>query len=115
MFKGKPKITGRNVDRSGQSGAPVFSYYSSRSGGETERGRFEAPKNQRGLERLKHLPTTLAIVLIVGCVVYASLLNSRPRIMIAASSTGKPLQRPTSVYEAYITKQLNSSILNKSK
>jgi hypothetical protein len=35
--------------------------------------------------------------------------------MIVASSTGKPLQRPTKVYEEYITKQLNSSVMNKSK
>jgi hypothetical protein len=35
--------------------------------------------------------------------------------MIVASSTGKPLQRPTKVYEEYISKQLDSSIMNKSK
>src|ERR1044071_897725 len=90
---------GRNVQRTGQSQSPVFSYYSSRSGGESERARYEAPKtHKKGLERLKHLPTTLSLIAIVGCVFYASLLDNRPRIMVAASSTGKSLQRPAKVY-----------------
>lgn len=115
MFTKKPKQPERNPANS-RANAPVFSYYSSRSGGEVERGRYEAPKtHRRGLERLKHLPTTLAVIAIVGCVLYASVLNNNPRIMIAASTTGKPLQRPNKVYEDYISKQLSSSVLNKSK
>ncbi len=117
MFKKKQKQPeGRNVQRNGQSQSPVFSYYSNRSGGDSERARYEAPKTHRkGLERLKHLPTTVALVAIVGCVIYASLLDTRPRIMVAASSTGKSLQRPTKVYEEYISKQLAGSVMNKSK
>jgi hypothetical protein len=115
MFKKKIQITERNPSTN-RPNAPVFSYYSSRSGGDSERGRYEAPKtHKKGLERLKHLPTTVALIAIVGCVVYASVLNDHPRVMIAASSTGKPLQRPTKVYEEYITKQLDSSFMNKSK
>jgi hypothetical protein len=114
-FKKKTQIPERNPSAN-RSNAPVFSYYSSRSGGDSERGRYEPPKTHRkGLERLRHLPTTLALIAIVGCVFYASILNSRPRVMIVASSTGKPLQRPAKVYEEYITKQLNSSVMNKSK
>lgn len=116
MFKKKTNTPERNRSTTPSSNAPVFSYYSSRSAGDAERGRYEPPKtHRRGLERLKHLPTTLALIAIVGCVFYASLLDSRPRILIAASTTGKPLQRPSKVYEEYITKQLNSSVMNKSK
>lgn len=116
MFKKKIKIEGRNVQTDGRPNAPVFSYYSSRSGADVERGRYEPPKTHRtGLERLKHLPTTVALIAIVGCVFYASILNNHPRVMIAASTTGKPLQRPTKVYEEYISKQLSSSVMNKSK
>lgn len=116
MFKHKTKIEPRNRNAAPGTNAPVFSYYSSRSGSEVERGRYEPPKTHRqGLERLKHLPTIVALIVIVGCLVYASLLNDRPRVMIVASSTGKPLQRPTQVYEEYISTQLGSSVMNKSK
>ena len=116
MFKKKPKQQPRNVQSVGRASSPVFSYHSSRSSGETARGRYEPPAGQRrGLDRLKHLPTTLAIVVIVGCLFYASLLDNKPRIMISASSTGKPLQRPSKVYESYIDQQLAGSFTNRSK
>lgn len=96
--------------------ANVFSYYSSRSGGETQRARYEPPESEkRGLERLKHIPTVLALLVIIGSVLYASLLDSQPRVMIVASETGKPLQRPTDVYESFIRQELSRSSLNKSK
>lgn len=98
-----------------QSGS-VFSYYSSRSSPETQRGRFEPPAtHKRGLERFKHAPSVIALVVIIASVFYASLLDSRPRIMIVASETGKPLQRPSSVYEDYVAGQLRKSIGNKFK
>jgi hypothetical protein len=116
MFKRKTNTQTRNRNTGPNTNAPVFSYYSSRSGGDVERGRYEPPKtHRRGLERFKHVPTVVAMIAIVGCVIYASLLNDRPRVMIIASSTGKPLQRPTQVYEEYISKQLGSSVMNKSK
>ena len=96
--------------------ANVFSYHSSRSGSDVSRARYEPPASERrGLERLKHAPTAIAIIVIVGSVIYASLLNNNPRLMIAASETGKPLQRSNQVYEDYISRQLNKSVLNKSK
>ena len=117
MFRKKQKQPeGRNVQKAGQSQSPVFSYYSSRSGGDNERARYEAPKSQfSGVERLKHLPTVFASLAIIGCVVYASLLDNRPRIMVVASTSGKSLQRPSKVYEDYIAKQLSGSVMNKSK
>ena len=116
MFKKKTKIQPRNVQSSDRPSSPVFSYYSSRSGGESVRGRYEPPASHRkGLERLKHLPTTLAIIVILACVAYASVLDNQPRILISASSTGKPLQRPTKVYEDYIAQQLSGSVTNRSK
>ncbi len=116
MFNKKIKNQPRNVRPLDRASSPVFSYHSSRSGGETARGRYEPPAGQRqGFERLKHLPTTIAIIVIVGCLFYASLLDNKPRVMISASSTGKPLQRPTKVYEAYIDQQLAGSFTNRSK
>ncbi len=96
--------------------ADVFSYHSNRSGSETSRARYEAPTtHKRGFERLKHTPTVFALIVIVGCVIYASLLDSKPRVMISASTTGKSLQRPNQVYEDFISSQLKQSIFNKSK
>lgn len=116
MFKKKIKTQPRNVQSAGRANSPVFSYHSSRSGGETARGRYEpAANDRRGLGRLRHLPTTLAIIVIVGCLFYASLLDNKPRVMVSASSTGKPLQRPTKVYESYINQQLAGSFMNRSK
>jgi len=116
MFKKKEKPQGRNRQTADRANAPVFSYHASRSGSDIQRGRYEPPASQkRGFERLKHLPTTLALIVIVASLFYASLLDNRPRVMVSASSTGKPLQRPNSVYEAYIAKQMNNSFTNKSK
>lgn len=116
MFKKKTKIEGRNRQTADRANAPVFSYYASRSGSETQRGRFEAPAtHKRGLERLKHLPTAIALIAIVVSLIYASLLDNRPRVMVSASSTGKSLQRPNAVYESYLTKQMGDTFTNRSK
>ena len=113
MFKKKQTQQRRPIS---SKPADVFSYHSSRSGSETARARYEAPPtHKRGLERLKHIPTVLALVVIVICVVYASLLDSKPRVMVSASTTGKSLQRPNKVYEDFITNTLKQSIFNKSK
>lgn len=115
MFK-KKQYTGRRSNGEGSKPTKVFSYYSKRSGAETPRARYEPPDGQkRGLGRLKHVPTAIAVVVIVGSLLYASLLNTTPRIMIAASETGKPLQRPNEVYEEFVTKKLAGSIFNRSK
>lgn len=114
MFKKKPPAIRRTPESSNPT--KVFSYYSSRSGADTPRARYEPPSSQkRGLERLKHVPTAVALVVIVGSLLYASLLDTQPRIMISASETGKPLQRPVEVYEDFVAKQLSGSILNRSK
>lgn len=94
----------------------VFSYHSNRSAPEAARARYEVPADQRiGLERLKHIPTVLAGVVIVGTLIYASLLSNQPRVQILASSSGESLQRSEDVYADYVNRQLHSSVLNKSK
>jgi hypothetical protein len=114
MFRKKQTPTRRTSQS--PNATSVFSYYSSRSGAETQRARYEPPAtHKRGLERFKHLPSVLALIIIIGCVMYASVLDSKPRIIVLASSTGKSLQRPTNVYQDYIASQLTSSVFNKSK
>lgn len=100
-----------------QQSAPVFSYHSNRSGAESARGRYEEPAGRLSdsTGRFRHLPTTLAIIVIIGSLLYTSVLDSNPRVMVAASSSGKSLQRPTGVYQEYIQGQLQDSIWNKNK
>lgn len=94
----------------------VFSYHSNRSAPDTARARYEPPADQRrGLDRLKHMPSLLAGVVIVGSLFYASLLGNQPRVQVLASTSGQSLQRSGDVYADFVTKQLGSSVLNKSK
>lgn len=94
----------------------VFSYHSNRSAPETARARYEVPADRRrGLERLKHTPTLIAGIVIVGTLLYASLLGNQPRVQVLASSSGQPLQRSDEIYADFVSKQLGGSVLNKSK
>lgn len=94
----------------------VFSYHSNRSAPDTARARYEVPADQRrGLDRLKHTPTVLAGAVIVGTLLYASMLGNQPRVQVLASPSGESLQRSEDVYTDFISKQLSASIFNKSK
>ena len=114
MFKKKSPLQRRSPNQT--PATPVFSYRSSRLAPEAQRVRYDTSEQRRsGLDRLKNFPVTLAIIVIVGSLVYASLLDTSPRVMVVASKTGKPLQRPPEVYEAFIAKELSRSVLNRSK
>lgn len=118
MFRNKQTETNsrrRPVQRS-NTPSPVFSYYNNRSQGDVQRARYElAPSKRRGLARLSHVPTAIALIVIIGSLAYASLLGTTPRMKILASSSGHSFQRPDGVYESYIEKQLGRSFFNKSK
>lgn len=94
----------------------VFSYYSNRSGADVSRGRYEPPAtHRRGLQRLRHAPTVIALVVIAGSLIYTSLLNTKPRVMVVSSNSDASFQRPTDIYEVFITKELSRSPWHKSK
>ncbi len=102
----------------GPTAAPnqVFSYRASRSSADAPRARYEVPKQSSLLmSRLVRLPMIFSVVLILGCLVYVSLLDSNPRVMLVSSSSGKSLQRSESVYQSFIADQLDNNITNKSK
>ncbi len=114
MFKKKQDTRRTSAYR---QSAPVYSYHSSRSGAETARGRYDEPAGRSGDSsgRLRHLPTMLAVIIIIMSLLYTSVLNTNPRVLVAASSSGKSLQRPTAVYQQYIQNRLQDSIWNKNK
>lgn len=96
--------------------AEVFSYYSNRSAPDSARARYEVPSVQaRTIGRLKHMPTILALVAIFAALAYASVLDTTPRVMVAANESGKQLQRDEAVYADFISSELKRSVFNKSK
>lgn len=116
MFNKKKETKGRRPAAGSQS-RQVFSYYSNnRSAPEESRARYEPPVHRRrGLDRLKHVPTLVALVVIVGCALYASMLSSSPRVHIVATENGKSLQRPVEVYAEATAAAMGDSVFNKSK
>lgn len=115
MFKKKKETDQRRSPGASQS-ASVFSYYSNRSTPDVARARYETPAtHKRGLERLKHTPTLLATIVIVASLLYASVLDSKPRLQVYASESGRSLQRSNDVYNEFVAKKLDSSVFNKSK
>lgn len=114
MFR-KKKIDQRRSPRNSQP-ASVFSYHSNRSTPDAARARYEPQAtHRRGVERLKHMPTMIAAVVIVASLLYASVLNDQPRLQVYASESGRSLQRSDEVYRDFVSKKLSSSVFNKSK
>ena len=116
MIKRKKQTPQRRSPSPGQS-AQVFSYRASRSSPEVSRARYEgpAPDQTPRTSFFRHVPTVVAVVVILGSLAYASLLSNRPRIVISASTTGQALQRESSVYEEFIENELSRSISSRSK
>lgn len=115
MFKKKKQTDQRRSPGTSQP-ASVFSYHSNRSTPDVARARYETPAaHKQGLERLKHMPTLIAAVVIVGSLLYASMLDNQPRLQVYASESGRSLQRSDDVYSEFVAKKLSSSVFNKSK
>lgn len=113
----KPAPQGRRSSVGSKAGAnQVFSYHASRSSADVPRARHEQPQRSgMFMTRLVRLPMVFSIVLIVGCLLYVSLLNSNPRVMLVASASGKSLQRSETTYQSFIANELARSFTNKSK
>ncbi len=111
----KPQIPERRATKQPQS-ATVFSYHNNRAGADAARARYEpAVTHRTGFSRLKHLPTLVATIIIVGSLGYASLLSATPRVQISATEKGASLQRKPEIYAAFIESELSKSVLNNSK
>ncbi len=111
----KPQAPERRSVKQPQS-ATVFSYHNNRAGADTARARYEPPATHRtGFNRLKHLPSLVATIIIVGSLGYASLLSAAPRLQISATDKGASLQRKSEVYTTFLESEFSKSVLNKSK
>ncbi len=99
----------------------VFSYHANRSISSVSRGREEttsSPVRDRNTARpFWHLlPGLFALAAIISCAIYASLLNTTPRIHVASVSDPEALLlRPTDEYSQGAEALLRSSLLNRNK
>lgn len=114
MFK-KKKQTPKN--RNTTSAAPptaVFSYYANRS--ERSGERHPAANHQKPAKpsRIVFLPSIVAGLVVLACLVYATSLSANPKIQIS-SANGQELLRDSGFYQQAGSSLLKSSVLNLSK
>ena len=125
MFKFKNKNRGRKNRAGGQTRSPVFSYYTSQNSfsnsnqppnlrsSKPKLARLKLSGNRR--QHLRNLPTYLVISLIVMSILYATTLDSQPKILIGKVSPGNSLVRSQSTYQQAVQDLLSRSLLNRSK
>lgn len=116
MFK-KKKQQSNNRGSQARKPATVFSYYSTRQSSNVQSSsQTRQPRNDQQTKQgiVTILPSLLAMFVIVACVLYATSLDSQPRIQIN-SSTNKQLLRDSNFYQKAGGKIIQSSIFNRSK
>lgn len=96
----------------------VFSYYQNRdSEPDSTRGRGREPLLTRLGQRLRHLPTMIAVGLIVVSVLFALSLSGTPSVKVVNDQqrVAASFLRPVSEYQAVATKLLHQSVLTRNK
>ena len=97
---------------------PGFSYYNNRSNGQASNTDPKAIKNSKRVElkyHLKHIPSYIILIVIVGSVLYSLTLTERPIIILGKTNSSSNLLRDKKVYEQRISQILESSIFNRTK
>lgn len=105
----------RNPD--GQK-APVFSYYSSRSGQDTHNvARNMAPgiKKKRNIWWLNYFPSLLSLAIVVAAGLYLTTLSVKPKIDISSPGNRPMVVQDVEVYQSSAEKLMKKSLLNRSK
>lgn len=93
----------------------VFSYYQNRDERDSKRG---VGRTAKAKNFIKHLPTYLALLVIVASVIYAFSLSSQARVVILneqQNDTDGYVRETTEVYEAEIAKMLSKSVFSGNK
>ncbi len=98
------------------SAAPVFSYYSNRSSETQNQKKTTAIPTSFELirHRLIILPSFIAILVIIGCIAYATSLDIQPKIQIL-SAGDMHLLRDTALYQKGTSEVLKRSIYSRNK
>lgn len=113
----------RNKDKSsvrrsvaGQGRSANFSYYQNRD--DTDRNKRGAKTLERKRSvNLHHLPSILAVIVIVVCLMYAMTLTDNPKVIIVnqQDEAVQSFLRPQEVYQEAGSSVLKNSLLNKTK
>lgn len=115
MFKKKKPVENSRITVQAPPPTAVFSYYANRAERTGERRPLTAVQKTSGAtSRLVYLPSIIALVVIIGCLVYATSLSMSPKIQIN-SSDGQQLLRDNAFYQEAGANLLKSSFLNRSK
>jgi len=116
MFRKKSSTRQRHPSITPKKSQSVFSYYNQRSINQVPLGRQVkqvVDKHSDGTRPWWHYaPSVIALLAIVGSLVYILSLSANPKVLQAG---GSGLLRPTTVYQQAAQKQFASSWLNHSK
>lgn len=120
LFKKKPVNTAGRRSASAQpsKNKAVFSYYQNRDvEHDTNKSRQKLSLASAVLNRLQHLPTLVAGLLILVSILYALSLSDQPRVSVVNDQSGQEATflRPPEEYQAATTKLLQQSVLNSNK
>ncbi len=99
--------------------AKTFSYHSVRSNNETNTGRSNINVQAKASSKPKtrwwhHIPSYLAIIVVVGSIMYTLTLSTNPKVTIVNVSN-QTIVQPASVYKQAAQTIFNNSIANRTK
>ena len=120
MFKRRQKTSGRSPSKP-SGGSPVFSYYNNRpsdtaSTKQRKRSLAVATRSRASiLHHLHRLPTYIAVLLIGGSIIYATTLDTQPKVLLGKSPDSNTLLRSSATYQSAIAKILDNSIFSQNK
>lgn len=119
LFKKKQVSSNNRSSSQRLNSNPGFSYYNNRPNRQANNIDPKAiKKSSKRVDlkyHLKHIPSYLIVIVIVGSVLYSLTLTIRPRIILGKSNSGSNLLRDKKVYEQRIRQILESSIFNRTK
>jgi hypothetical protein len=118
MFKqSKPLPSVRQSRRQTPKRSRGLYYNSLRSNNSEEVTRRRPITAQKKLGLWKQLPSILAVIIIIGCVIYELGLSTDPKIIIEQNPTSKAATflQPSAVYEHAAQKLLSNSITSRTK
>lgn len=95
--------------------ADVFSYHSSRNRPETPSQRQEQTEPSKKKSGFKHIPTFIALTVIVASCIYASLLDTNRPNIIQISDTSPSILRSNEEYQKGVASIMSDSMWNSSK
>lgn len=116
MGRFSKKLPGRKGSTDSKH-SPVFSYYNNRPAdtlsSSAQRGRTSYSAVVR--RHLRHLPTYMAGVIIVVSLMYATTLNTNPKILVGRPRGASVLLRSQTEYGRQISQLLSASVFNRNK